>query len=73
MSVDSLRKVNDTMKSTLDYLLLMPNDNNLKKAAKLVLETTQKDSVLIQVWEPKVNANDGSYTRVLVNELNLKN
>lgn len=72
LTVDSLI-VNDLeMKTVLGRLKLMPNDNNLKKAAKLVLKTKQKDSIQIQIWKPTVNSKNGIYTRVLVNEIYLK-
>ena len=50
----------------------MPNDKNLKMAAKLVLETSEKDSIHIQVWKPEVNLENSNYTRVLINEIHLK-
>ena len=72
MSVDSLVKDNRDMKDTLGYLMLMPNDHNLKKAAELVLKTTHKDRIHIQVWIPTVNSKNGVYSRALVNEMYLK-
>ena len=72
LSVDSMIADNIEMKTVLGRLKLMPNDKNLKTAAKLVLETTEKDSVLIQVWKPEVNSKNANYTRVLINEIHLK-
>ena len=73
MMVDSMIADDDDMKTTLGRLKLMPNDDNLKKAAALVLETTQKDSIHIQIWKPTVNSTNGVYSRVLVNEIRVKN
>jgi len=71
LSVDSMIVDNNEMKTVLGQLKLMPNDKNLKTAAKLVLETTEKDSILIQIWKPDVNSKNATYTRVLVNEIHL--
>ncbi|WP_157362002.1 hypothetical protein [Winogradskyella endarachnes] len=71
MSVDSLVKDNPKMKSTLGHLMLMPNKINLKKAAKLVLDTFKKDSIHIQIWKPVVNVEKETYTRVLKEEIRL--
>lgn len=71
-SVDSLVKDNTEMKNTLGYLLLMPNKSNLKKAAKHVLKTTKEDSIHIQVWKPKVVADQATFTRELIDEIHLK-
>jgi hypothetical protein len=73
MSVDSLVKDNEDLKTVFGNLLLMPNNENLKKAAIGVLKTTDKDSLRIQVWAPTVNSKNGNYTRTLVNELNFNN
>ncbi|EPR73723.1 hypothetical protein ADIWIN_1360 [Winogradskyella psychrotolerans RS-3] len=72
MSVDSLIKDDPSMRSTLGYLMLMPNDKNIKKAAELVLKTTHKDSVYLQIWKPIVNSENGLYKKVLANEIHLK-
>ena len=73
LSVDSLLKDNLDMKNTLGYLMLMPSKNNLKKAAELVLKTTTKDCIHIQIWKPNINSQNGLYTRVLIDEIYLKN
>ena len=73
MSVDSLVKDNRDMKDTLGYLMLMPNEDNLKKAAELVLKTTHKDSIHVQIWTPTINSKNGVYSRVLIDEIYLKN
>lgn len=73
MMVDSMIEDDDDMKTTLGRVKLMPNHDNLKKAAALVLETTQKDSIHIQIWKPTVNSTNGVYSRVLVNEIRVKN
>ena len=72
LSVDSLLKDNREMKNTLSFLVLMPNKNTLKKAGKLILNTTQKDSIHIQIWKPSVNSKTGHYTRELIDEIHLK-
>ena len=72
MPVDSLIKGNTEMKSTLGYLMLMPNKNNLKKAGALILKTTQKDSIQIQIWTPTISSHTGLYSRKLVDEVYLK-
>ncbi|REE25543.1 hypothetical protein [Winogradskyella pacifica] len=72
VSVDSLIKDDPNMKSTLGYLMLMPNDENIRKAAELVLKTTNKDSVYLQIWKPTVNSENGIYKRILANEIHLK-
>lgn len=72
MSLDSLLKDNREMKSTLGYLMLMPNRDNLNKAGELILKTTQKDSIHIQIWKPIVNSENGFYSRVLIDEVHLK-
>lgn len=69
MSIDSLLKDNREMKRTLGYVMLIPNTENLKKAAELILKTTKKDSVHIQVWKSTVNSKDGHFTRVLIEEI----
>ncbi len=71
MSVDSLIK-DDSMKESLGFLMLMPNDINLKKSAELILKTTKRDSINIQIWRPLMNSESGVYTRVLENETYLK-
>ena len=71
MSVDSLIKDN-RMKESLGFLMLMPNNNNLKNSADIILESTNRDSVYIQVWRPLMNSENGVYTRVLENETYLK-
>ncbi len=73
ISVDSLLTDDLNMKTTLGRLKLMPNDDNLKKAAELVLKKTHKDSIHIQIWKPTVNSKNGVYSRALVNEIYLKN
>jgi hypothetical protein len=73
LSVDSLLKDHLEMKSTLGYLMLMPSRANLKKAAELVLKTTTKDSIHIQIWKPSINSKNGIYTRVLIDEIYIKN
>jgi hypothetical protein len=72
-SVDSLVKDNSDMKNTLGYLMVMPNKQNLIKAAELVLKTTHKDSIHIQIWKPTVNSKTGIYSRALIDEVYLKN
>lgn len=73
MSVDSLIKDNREMKNTLGILMLMPNKDNLSKAAKLILKTEQKDSIHIQIWKPTINSSNGEYSRVLIDEIHSKN
>ena len=73
MSVDSLVKDNDEMKETLGTLMLMPNKSNLKKSGELILSTTQKDSIHIQIWKPVINSKQGIYSRELIDEIHLKN
>lgn len=72
MSVDSLLIDNSEMKSTFGYLMLMPNKDNLEKAAKLVLKTTDKDSIHVQIWKPIVNSKNGVYSRELIDEIYFK-
>ncbi|HUH27110.1 hypothetical protein [Gelidibacter sp.] len=72
MSLDSLLKDNREMKKTLGYLMLMPNTDNLNKAAQLILKTSQKDSIHVQIWKPIVNSKNGHYSRVLIDEIYLK-
>nr|WP_321234275.1 hypothetical protein [uncultured Psychroserpens sp.] len=73
ISVDSLVKNDADMKATLGYLMLMPNEDSLKKAAELVLQTTEKDSIHIQIWKPTVDSKNGVYSRALIDEIYLKN
>lgn len=73
MSVDSLLEDNREMKNTLGFLMLMPNKNTLKKAGDLILKTTGKDSIHIQIWKPSINSKNGIYSRVLIDEIHLKN
>ncbi|NRD20315.1 hypothetical protein HNV08_09675 [Winogradskyella eckloniae] len=72
LSVDSLVKTSLEMKETLGYLMVMPNDKNIENAAKLILETTQRDSVFVQLWKPVVSLKNKTFTRALVNEIYLK-
>lgn len=72
MSLDSLLKDNREMKKTLGYLMLIPNKDNLNKAAKLILKTSQKDSIHLQIWKPTVNSANGFYSRELIDEVHLK-
>ncbi|WP_027126323.1 hypothetical protein [Gelidibacter mesophilus] len=72
LSVDSLLKNNREMKDVLGYLILMPNRHNLNKAGALILKTTHKDSLHIQVWKPSINSRNRLYTRVLIDEIHLK-
>ena len=69
MSVDSLLKDNSEMKTTFGYLMVMPNKDNLEKAARLVLKTTHKDSIHVQIWKPIVNSKNGVYSRELIDEI----
>ena len=71
MSADSLAK-DDDLKDALGFLKLMPNKDQLKKTAELVLKKTKKDSIHMQIWKPKMSANNGKYTRVLIDEIYLK-
>tara|TARA_B100000809_G_scaffold111697_1_gene110240 strand:+ start:391 stop:798 length:408 start_codon:yes stop_codon:yes gene_type:complete len=73
MSVDSLLQDDPVMKTTLGFLMVMPNEDNLKKAAKLILKKTCKDSIHIQIWKPDVNSKNGIYTRILIDEIHLLN
>ncbi len=73
MSVDSLLKNDLEMKNALGFLMLMPNKNNLNKAGELILKTTHKDSIHIQIWKPIVNSKTGFYSRELIDEVYLKN
>jgi hypothetical protein len=71
MSIDSL--ITDSeMKAILGRIKIMPNDDNLKKAAEFVMQKKQKNSIHIQIWKPTLNTEDGMYTRVLFNEIYLK-
>ncbi|RXJ45985.1 hypothetical protein [Gelidibacter gilvus] len=72
MSLDSLLKDNQEMKKTLSCLMVMPNIDNLNKAGQLILKTTQKDSIHVQIWKPIVNSKNGHYSRVLIDEVYLK-
>ena len=71
MSVDSLLKDDPVMKATLGRLMLMPNKENLIKAAKYIQEIKQKDSIHIQIWKPVINSNNGVFSRVLIDEVYL--
>lgn len=73
MSVDSLIKDNDEVKWACNYLMVMPNEDNLKKVAKLVLKASEKDSIHVQIWKPTVNSKTGVYSRKLINEVHFKN
>ncbi|WP_405572311.1 hypothetical protein [Winogradskyella sp. Asnod2-B02-A] len=73
ISVDSLADNNNGIKNAFRMLKIMPNDANFYKAAQLVLKATDKDSVHLQLWEPSVNSSNGTYSRVLINEIHLKN
>lgn len=72
ISVDSL-VTDDDLKDSLGFLMLMPNEDNLKNSAELVLKYTKKDSIHMQIWKPIVNSKNGVYSRELVNEIYLKN
>ena len=72
MSVDSLVNVNDDIKKSFNYLMLMPNGDNLKNAAKSVLTATDQDSIHIQIWKPVVDSKNRLYSRALINEIYLK-
>jgi len=71
VSIDSIVTNDDDMKDTLGYLMLMPNENNLKKAAKLVLKRRDVDSIHVQIWKPTINSKNGVYSRVLIDEVYL--
>lgn len=71
ISVDSLEKDMD-IKEAFKFLRLMPNKNHLEKVAKLVLKKTQRDSIHMQIWKPKIDLRSGLYTRVLIDEVYLK-
>lgn len=73
MSVDSLKKSSPSIKKALSKVLLMPNRRNLQKAGEHILKITKKDSIHIQLWKPSVSSKQQSYTRVLADELYLKN
>ena len=73
MSVDSLITDDLDMKTVLGNLKVMPNNDNLLTAAERVLKTTDVDSIHIQIWKPTVNSKNGVYSRVLINEIYLKN
>ncbi|WP_179006639.1 hypothetical protein [Winogradskyella forsetii] len=72
LSVDSLIEVNRDIENAFRMLKRMPNENNLKKAANIVLKTTDKDSIHVQIWKPTVDSKKGNYSRKLYNELYLK-
>ncbi|WP_179019237.1 hypothetical protein [Winogradskyella forsetii] len=72
LSVDSLIEVNRDIQNAFRMLKRMPNENNLKKAANIVLKTTDKDSIHVQIWKPTVDSKNGNYSRKLYNELYLK-
>lgn len=72
MSVDSLLKENKDIADAFGVLKIMPNDKNLRTAAELVLKTSEKDSVHLQLWKPSVNSKTGVYSRVLFHEIRLK-
>lgn len=71
--VDSLTKHDRHMKRTLGYLMLIPNQNHLKNAGHHVLKTLKRDSLHIQIWKPAIDPKSGRYSKVLVDELYLKN
>ena len=84
VSVDSLVDNNNDIKNAFRMLKIMPNDGSILaifdgnnahfyEAAQLVLKATAKDSIHVQLWEPSVNSNSGTYSRVLINEIQLKN
>ena len=73
VSVDSLVDNNNDIKNAFRMLKIMPNDAHFYEAAQLVLKATAKDSIHVQLWEPSVNSNSGTYSRVLINEIQLKN
>lgn len=72
LSVDSL-ETDKEIKNSLKYLKLMPNEDNLKASAELILKSTENDSIHLQIWKPTMNAKNGVYSRVLLNEIYLKN
>ena len=72
ISVDSLIANNLEIENAFRDLKIMTNNYNLNKAAKLVLRTTGKDSIHLQIWKPTVNRENAIYSRTLVNEIFLK-
>ena len=71
MVVVNMIEDNKEMETTLGQLKLMPNDNNLKIAADLVMKTYDKDSIHIQIWKPTINLENRDYSRALVNEIHV--
>tara|TARA_Y100000815_G_C13149186_1_gene427369 strand:- start:262 stop:669 length:408 start_codon:yes stop_codon:yes gene_type:complete len=72
LSVDSLAKADSDLKIAFSNLMLMPNNQNLNLVAKYVLQKTNKDSVLVQIWKPVVDSKSNSYKRMLINQVLLK-
>ncbi|MGB3607405.1 MAG: hypothetical protein WA775_12130 [Psychroserpens sp.] len=71
MSVDSLVESHKDIRGSFGKLMLMPNQNTLNDAARILLETSKKDSIHIQIWKPTINIENGVYTRVLFDEIYL--
>ncbi|MFK7832653.1 MAG: hypothetical protein AB8B52_05210 [Winogradskyella sp.] len=72
LSVDSLAEHNTQIKEAFRELKLMPNQTQLRKTAELILKSTQKDSIHIQIWKPIADSKYKVYSRTLIEEIHLK-
>lgn len=67
-SLDSLAVADPNIFGAINTLKRMPSSQNLQKYAPDFYRYANSDSITIQVWKPKVNAQNATYTREIVNQ-----
>lgn len=69
ISIDSLAQKNKRLNASIKRLKAHQTKNNLKTTAKLIQKLTQYDTIVLQVWKPKIDVNKATYYRTLASEI----
>ena len=71
--LDSLRTSDLPLDKAISKAKCLPNSSNLREVATLASKYLSQEMIIVQVWKPLVNAKKGSYSRKLLNELQMVN
>lgn len=65
---DSIIKQDKKVANYVMDLKRCPNSSSLKHMAELVSKYATSDTINVQIWKPKMDAEASSYSRVLINQ-----
>ena len=72
VSIESLKRQNQSIKEQIDRCKLWPNSIELEKLALMIRDKNGNEPVIIEVWKPKISAEDMTYSRTLINRVKIK-